>query len=84
MACSLKFSVVFDPVPDRALYYLVLVVAAVCCVFSDDATAAASEYEVKAAFIYNFSRFVQWPGPETDKPFAICVAGKDPFGPVTR
>jgi hypothetical protein len=69
-------------VSDRAHCYLVLALAAVCCVLSDDATAAASEHQVKAAFIYNFSRFVQWPGPETDKPFIIGVIGKDPFGPV--
>jgi hypothetical protein len=66
----------------RALYFLILVVAAISCVLSDEATAATSEHEVKAAFMYNFSRFVQWPGPETDKPFTIGVIGKDPFGPV--
>ena len=41
------------------------------------------EYRVKAAFLYNFAKFVEWPsqafkGP-TD-PIAICILGKDPFG----
>jgi hypothetical protein len=43
----------------------------------------ADEYQVKAAFLYNFARFVEWP-PEVfqgpDDPFLICVLGRDPFG----
>jgi hypothetical protein len=46
------------------------------------AAAAAPEYQVKAAFLYNFARFVEWPqdavGP-TDA-FRICIVGEDPFG----
>lgn len=44
-----------------------------------------SEYQVKAAYLYNFSRFVEWPrrpAAESSKPFAICVLGKDPFGSI--
>jgi hypothetical protein len=40
------------------------------------------EYEVKAAFLLNFTRFVDWPASafaEPSSPFAICVIGKDPF-----
>lgn len=41
------------------------------------------EYQVKAAFLYNFARFVDWPpqafaGP--NEPLLICVLGEDPFG----
>ncbi len=43
----------------------------------------ASEYEVKAAFIYNFTKFISWPA-ETFKsptePFVIGVIGSNPFG----
>jgi hypothetical protein len=38
------------------------------------------EYEVKAAFLYNFTKFVEWtnvPGTDT---FNICIFGDDPFG----
>lgn len=47
------------------------------------ATADELEYQVKAAFLYNFAKFVEWPagafkGP-TD-PMILCVAGADPFG----
>ncbi|MGE3578653.1 MAG: YfiR family protein [Vicinamibacterales bacterium] len=43
---------------------------------------AAGEFEVKAAYLFNFSRFVTWPGAETParSDFAICVLGRDPFG----
>lgn len=44
---------------------------------------ATDEYHVKAAFLYNFARFVEWP-PKTlygpDNQFAICILGEDPFG----
>ena len=43
----------------------------------------ADEYPVKAAFLFNFAKFVEWPadafkGPED--PFMICVLGQNPFG----
>lgn len=43
----------------------------------------ATEYEVKAAFLYNFARFVTWPDStfkEAHTPLVIGVYGKDPFG----
>lgn len=46
---------------------------------------APSEYEVKAAYLYNFAHFVQWPrnAPSASaKTFGICVLGADPFGRV--
>jgi hypothetical protein len=45
----------------------------------------ATEYQVKAAYLYNFGKFVAWPDISeegTDRRFAICVLGEDPFGPV--
>lgn len=43
---------------------------------------APTEYQVKAAFIYNFTKFVNWPETPEDsnKPFCIGVLGDDPFG----
>ena len=40
------------------------------------------EYEVKAAFIYKFALYVEWPQdahPDESKPIVIAIAGKDPF-----
>lgn len=41
------------------------------------------EYQVKAAYLYNFAKFVDWPmetAQHADEPFRICVLGQDPFG----
>jgi hypothetical protein len=43
--------------------------------------AKPTEYEVKATYLYNFSRFVEWPAKAQSSSFVICVLGKDPFGP---
>jgi uncharacterized protein DUF4154 len=47
------------------------------------AAAQVGEYELKAAFLYNFVKFVEWP-PDAfageRSPLAICVYGEDPFG----
>src|SRR6266853_2938484 len=41
-----------------------------------------TEYQVKAAYLYNFGKFVQWPvqANANDDVFTICVLGQDPFG----
>lgn len=47
-------------------------------------TAELPEYQLKAAFIYNFAKFITWP-PEafehSNSPIVIAVLGDDPFGP---
>jgi hypothetical protein len=66
-------------------------VASVLCVLSTamlsyPVTAAeplSSEYLLKAAFIYNITKFVEWPPGsfESEKaPLVLVVLGKDPFG----
>jgi hypothetical protein len=42
-----------------------------------------AEYQVKAAYLYGFGRFVEWPDGATvagDGTFVLCVLGEDPFG----
>jgi hypothetical protein len=39
----------------------------------------ANEYEVKAAFLFNFTRFVDWMPSSRNAPFCIGVYGADPF-----
>ncbi len=44
-----------------------------------------SEYQVKAAFLFNFAKFVEWPDaafPAPNSSFIIGVLGDDPFGPA--
>lgn len=46
-------------------------------------SAASPEYELKAAFLFNFAKYVQWPASSTtdaSKPFVIGLVGGDPFG----
>jgi hypothetical protein len=43
------------------------------------------EYQVKAAFLLNFTKFIEWPPSESsglDTAFGICIVGDDPFGPA--
>lgn len=43
----------------------------------------ATEWEVRAAFLYNFARYTEWPEEAlgaADDPFVIAVLGEDPFG----
>ena len=45
--------------------------------------AVPTEYQVKAAFLYNFAKFVEWPiqdAPDTNAVFSIGILGQDPFG----
>jgi hypothetical protein len=47
------------------------------------ASAATGEYQVKAAFLFNFAQFVEWPAPafaERSTPLTIGICGPDPFG----
>lgn len=46
-------------------------------------SASSREYQVKAAFLYNFIKFVDWPEEETantNELITIGIIGKDPFG----
>lgn len=37
------------------------------------------EYAVRAAFLLNFTKFIDWPQASASEPFRICIAGDDPF-----
>jgi hypothetical protein len=43
-----------------------------------------TEYQVKAAYLANFARFVEWPSGALadDQPIPVCIVGQDPFGSV--
>lgn len=47
--------------------------------------ALPSEYEMKAAYLFNFTKFVEWPTkalPNGGSPLIIGVLGDDPFGNI--
>jgi hypothetical protein len=39
------------------------------------------EYQVKAAFLLNFTKFIEWP-ETSESSIDICILGDDPFGTV--
>jgi hypothetical protein len=65
------------------LLLLLLALPAVLAGAQEASSPAPLEYEIKAAFLYNFVKFVEWP-PEAfageRSPLTICIYGTDPFG----
>jgi len=46
-------------------------------------SAASREYQIKAAFLHKFIKFVDWPKEkmyDVNKPIVVGILGKDPFG----
>jgi hypothetical protein len=59
---------------------LIFVLCAMTCAYASP----TPEYQVKAAFLFNFSQFVSWPPQafsSASAPIIIAVLGQDPFGP---
>ena len=38
------------------------------------------EDEVKAAFVYNFAKFVEWPADKISESINLCILGESPLG----
>jgi hypothetical protein len=58
--------------------------ALVCFTTNLHSQSQPTEAQVKAAYLYNFGKFVRWPADRAVVPdsFEICILGRDPFGPV--
>jgi hypothetical protein len=68
--------------PGFAAVIWVWALAVVPCLWAQGAK--PTDYEVKAVYLYNFCRFVEWPANTAAKSdsFKVCVLGQDPFGPA--
>jgi hypothetical protein len=57
---------------------------AICVCAVEAQSPPRGEYEIKAAYLFTFGRFVEWPARSArdDSSFTICVLGTDPFGAV--
>ena len=71
----------------RIMAILLLFIAPVSRELSGPVTTAfaisASEFELKAVYLYQFTRFVEWPSTAFKSPdddFVLCVLGDNPFG----
>lgn len=65
----------------RLVLLLLISFAAVASVRAQDS--APTEYQLKAVFLYNFAKFIDWPPGSfatPQSPFLICILGVDPFG----
>ena len=68
-------------VPGRA--FLIALMLSVPLVCGSAQPEELTEYQVKAAFIYNFAKFVEWPAEafaDGNAPLRVCVLGENPFG----
>lgn len=69
-----------------AVLFSVLVTIGLVATRTQEAPAASAilkEYQVKAAFLYNFAKFIQWPDSafaDEHTPLCIGTIGHDPFG----
>jgi hypothetical protein len=70
------------PWPWVAAVTLVWTLVAVPCQWAQGPK--PTDYDVKAVYLYNFGRFVEWPASVSIKndSFTVCVLGQDPFGPA--
>jgi hypothetical protein len=61
-----------------------LAIALLCCsLFVCPAAEAPREYAIKAAFLLNFIKFIEWPASAfglAESPVTICILGEDSFG----
>lgn len=69
----------------RAVTRFSAALAVICIALMPAATARAQvqEYALKAAFLYRFGLFVEWPSSAFSSPASpvnLCVVGEDPFG----
>ena len=67
--------------PRRLCTVLGAVLAGVACMGATHAQMQASEVQVKAAFIYNFALFTNWPADvmQADAPMVVCVTAQHPL-----
>ena len=66
-----------------AVVLYLLAAAGILVCLNGLAADAPTEVEVQAVFLYNFSRFVEWPAQTFSAPgdpFVIGILGSDPFG----
>lgn len=59
-----------------ALFTLWAVIAGTACADDKD----IHEDEVKAAFVYNFAKFIEWPSGKVNESITLCILGESPLG----
>ncbi len=73
-------------------YFLITIASGICLIASSVLSGGVGkayaeshserEYRIKAAFLYDFTKFIEWPADrfvDDSTPIMLCVIGKDPF-----
>jgi YfiR/HmsC-like len=66
----------------RSRVRFLLVLTVVFCASTLLAQTTAKEYRIKAAFLFNFALYVEWPPDafqDANSPLTYCTVGEDPF-----
>lgn len=70
----------------KLILVIIIPILLICCVCEaaenkENRTDRLTEYEIKAKFIYNFTKFVTWPeSVHNNESIKLCILGTDPFG----
>jgi hypothetical protein len=72
---------------DWLVPFIIAAIVSVCLVSPglSGQSSKPTEYQVKAAYVFNFGKFVKWPSAAAanqNGPFSICVLDEDTFGSV--
>jgi len=72
------------PLTGRAIRHIACTVAAAALLRAPASAQDVTEAALKAAFIYNFAQFTEWPvdalPAARERPFVLCVVGDDAVG----
>ena len=64
-----------------------LIIASIAEPLIGSGTGKLSEYDIKAGYLFNFTRFVEWPPdvfPDAKSPIIVGILGENPFGDLLR
>jgi hypothetical protein len=67
----------------RVICIVILMVSGVIGGSRNSFAGSFQEYQVKAVFLFNFAKFVEWPAvafKDAQSAVTLCILGKDPFG----
>ena len=85
MSFLVKNKVLKAAASSRVTLLALLVVVALRSEAAEATGKPVREYDLKAAFLFNFTHFVEWPSEafaDSDSPIVIGILGDDPFGSV--
>ncbi|MHC4182693.1 MAG: YfiR family protein [Planctomycetota bacterium] len=71
----------------RLIASVFLIILLIWAQYSDAESTASPEHLIKAAFVYKFAKFVEWPSnvfEDVTDPLTLCMLGEDPMGDALK